>query len=81
MQFKGGSAPGVLAGSWLIVGPDSARGLTFCLNGDRPFGAIEEVYAFSCAEALLSKEAVLTGDAVLVTGEALHDDETEGIGC
>lgn len=79
VQFKGGSAPGVLAGSWLFVGPDSARGLTFCLNEDRALGAIEEVYAFSCAEALLSKEAVLTGYAVLATGEASHDDETVGI--
>ncbi|PPF24467.1 hypothetical protein C5C18_13900 [Rathayibacter tritici] len=67
IQFKGGSAPGVLAGSWLLVTPDSVKGLTFCLNGDQPLGAIEEVYAFACAEAVLS------------TGDMSRSDGTRGI--
>ncbi|QHC55087.1 serine hydrolase [Rathayibacter tanaceti] len=67
VQFKGGSAPGVLAGSWLLVAPDSVRGLTFCLNGDQPLGAIEEVYAFTCAEA------------VLTTGDVSQSDGTRGV--
>lgn len=52
-QFKGGSAPGVLAGAWFRRDGDSETGLAFCLNESKPLGAIEEIYAFTCAEALL----------------------------
>ncbi|QAY62559.1 hypothetical protein ET495_04075 [Xylanimonas allomyrinae] len=51
--FKGGSAPGVLAGAWFGPGADRApAGMSFCVNAGAPLGALEEIYAFSCAESL-----------------------------
>lgn len=47
-SYKGGSAPGVFAGSWVSAkNPDVA--VAFTLNSLRPFGALEEAYSIDQA--------------------------------
>lgn len=53
--YKGGSAPGVLAASWWHPTGDDHRFLLFAVNADAPLGAVEELYAFTCAEVLLAR--------------------------
>lgn len=42
--FKGGSAPGVFAGSW-VNRSDPRRSIAFAMNSTQPFGALEEAFA------------------------------------
>ena len=56
--YKGGSAPGVLAAAWHAPAGEHPASLLFAVNADAPLGALEELYAFSCAEALLASLGV-----------------------
>jgi beta-lactamase class A len=56
--YKGGSAPGVLSAAWLQASGRSPRFLLFAVNADAPLGAVEELYAFTCAELLLARMGI-----------------------
>jgi beta-lactamase class A len=60
VQFKGGSAPGVLAASWHQRRGRVAHGVGFAINSRTPLGALEEIYALTCAEELLQTNGILT---------------------
>ncbi len=53
VRFKGGSAPGVLAGVWHLAHESDSAAMAFAVNDDTPFGTIEEIHAFTAAESYL----------------------------
>lgn len=53
--YKGGAAPGVLAAAWVLPTGADHRAVLLAVNSDVPLGAVEELYAFACAESLLER--------------------------
>lgn len=51
--YKGGSAPGVLSAAWFRGRGRDSSWSTFAINPEDPLGAMEELFAFTCAETLL----------------------------
>ncbi len=56
VAFKGGSAPGRLAGSWLVAGSDAsdASVLVFQMVSGEPIGVIEQNYVFGLMQQALA---------------------------
>jgi beta-lactamase class A len=55
LMYKGGSAPGVLSAAWCRRAASGPRALAFAINSPTPLGALEELYAFTCAERTLQE--------------------------
>ncbi|WP_017569535.1 serine hydrolase [Nocardiopsis halotolerans] len=55
LLYKGGNAPGVLAASWTRRSREHTGSLMFAVNTDEPLGMLEEFYAFTCAESMLTR--------------------------
>lgn len=64
--FKGGQGPGVLSAIWLQPKEHGAACLAFAISSPTPFGAIEELYAFSCAHQALAHLGLSGADGQVV---------------
>lgn len=72
VRFKGGSAPGVLAGVWHVSRESDSAAMAFAVNDDTSFGTIEEIHAFTAAESWLRTLTVEDPQTPMPTRRSVH---------